>query len=172
MAPFLILYLPTHSPKPNESIGSKLRKMDWLGIVLIASVYVTYTLSLTFGGAQWAWDNYRFILMIIVFGVTLLIFIITQYFAILTTKERRVFPGQFLRSRSLILIFIATSAQMCTLFLGAYYVSYFVPRGLRCWPNSDVSADSVVLPVCSIRLRYYGGRPLVPFYLCYAHLPS
>src|ERR1700749_558522 len=102
MAPFLIFYLPSHSPKPNESISSKLRTMDWLGFVLIAGGYVTYNLALTFGGAQWAWDNYRFILMAVICGLTLLSFILTQYFTILTTKEHRLFPGQFLRSRTLV----------------------------------------------------------------------
>src|ERR1700710_3113553 len=125
MAPFLIFYLPTHSPRPNDSVTSKLRNMDWLGIVLIAAVYTTYTMALTFGGAQWAWDNYRFIVMIVFFGLTLIGFVVTQYFTILTTKEYRLFPGQFLRSRSLILIFIGTSSCSCTLFLGAYYIPLY-----------------------------------------------
>jgi hypothetical protein len=190
MAPFLIFYLPSRSPKPNESVSSKLRHMDWLGIVLIAAVYTTYTLALTFGGAQWAWDNYRFILMAIFCGLTLLGFIITQYFTILTTQEHRLFPGQFLRSCSLILIFIATSASICTLFLGTYYVSSCVlsnlyqgcpiPNPERCYAvlfvsliplplivmrqRSDLSADSLVLPICSIRFRYYGSRPVTAIY--------
>ncbi len=156
MAPFLIFYLPTHSPRPKESVSSKLRNMDWIGIVLIAAVYTTYTMALTYGGAQWAWDNYRFIVMIVFFGVALIGFVISQYvsctasrqssrtrmdycpsfarkrtanedpqFTILTTKEYRLFPGHFLQSRSLLLLFIGTSACSCTLFIGAYYIPLF-----------------------------------------------
>ncbi|KAJ9614200.1 hypothetical protein H2200_002336 [Cladophialophora chaetospira] len=125
MAPFLILYLPSHSPRPKENVTSKLRNMDWVGIVLIAAVYTTYTMALTFGGAQWAWDNYRFIVMIVFFGISLICFIMSQYFNILTTKEYQLFPGHFLRSRTLILIFIGTSACSCTLFIGAYYIPLF-----------------------------------------------
>lgn len=125
MAPFLIFYLPTHSPRPAESVWYKLRHMDWLGIVLTAAVYTTYTLALTFGGAQWAWDDYRFIIMIVFTGVLLIGFVVSQYFAILTTPDRRVFPGQFLRSRSLILIFVATSAASTTIFISTYYIPLF-----------------------------------------------
>ena len=123
MAPFLIFYLPRNSPKPDESVAHKLRNMDWLGIALIATVYTTYTTALTFGGGEWAWDSYRFIVMIVFFGISMVAFIVSQYFTLFTTQAYRLFPGHFLRSRSLILVFIATSASSCTLFIGAYYVS-------------------------------------------------
>ncbi|OAP63939.1 hypothetical protein AYL99_03166 [Fonsecaea erecta] len=122
MAPAFIFLLPTHQPAPDKKLWDKLRHMDWLGIILIASIYTTYTLALTFGGAQWAWDNYRFILTMTLCGIILVTFVVTQYFAVLTTKERRVFPGHFLRSRTLILSFVCTSTTVTCLFLGAYYI--------------------------------------------------
>ncbi|KIW11951.1 hypothetical protein PV08_09224 [Exophiala spinifera] len=125
MAPFLVFYLPTNSPKPKETFASKIRNVDWVGMVLIAAVYSTYTMALTFGGAQWAWDDYRFIVMIVFFGIALIGFVVSQYFTVLTTKEHRLFPGHFLLRRSLILLFIGTSACSCTLFIGAYYIPLF-----------------------------------------------
>ncbi|KIX92173.1 uncharacterized protein Z520_12166 [Fonsecaea multimorphosa CBS 102226] len=122
MAPAFIFLLPTHQPAPDKKLWDKLRHMDWLGVVLIASIYTTYTLALTFGGAQWAWDNYRFILTITLCGLLLMAFVVTQYFAVLTTKENRLFPGHFLLSRTLVLCFISTSATVTVLFLGAYYI--------------------------------------------------
>ena len=78
LAPAFIFLLPTHQPRPSETLWNKLRRMDWLGIVLIAAVYTTYTLALTFGGTQWAWDNYRFIVTIIICGLTLAAFVSTS----------------------------------------------------------------------------------------------
>lgn len=99
--------------------------MDWLGILLIAATYTTYTLAFTFGGATWPWSDHRFIIMTVFFGVILLTFIITQYFAVLTTPQRRLFPVQFLRSRTLVLIFITTSAASCALFVATYYIPLY-----------------------------------------------
>ena len=125
MAPAMILFIPKHQPRPNASFLGKLREMDWLGILLIAALYATYVLALTFGGQQWAWSDGRFIAMITIFGVLLLTFILTQYFTIFTTKDRRIFPGQFLRRRSLMLQFFCMSSASTTLFVGAYYIPLF-----------------------------------------------
>ena len=77
--------------------------MDWLGIFLNTGTYSTPALAPTFGVSQWAWDDDREIAMIMVFGVITLTFIATQYFAVFTTKERRIFPAKLLRQRSMIL---------------------------------------------------------------------
>ena len=58
-APAFLFYLPTHQPDPSTPLFTKLRRMDWLGITLIAAVYATYTIALIFGGAQWPWNDYR-----------------------------------------------------------------------------------------------------------------
>lgn len=142
MAPFLIFVLPTHSPQPNQSVTTKIRNMDWVGIILIAAVYTTYTMALTFGGAEWAWDNYRFIVMITFFGLTLLGFAFSQHFPVFTTKAYRVFPVQFLRSRTLLLIFMASSACSSTLFIGAYYIPLFFQ-----FARSDSAIVSLPCPV-------------------------
>jgi MFS family permease len=124
-APSIIFWLPAYQPRKDIPFLTKLKNMDWLGIVLIASVYTTYVLAITFGGAQWAWSNYRFILMISFFGALLLTFILTQYFTVFTTKESRIFPAQFLQHRSLLLLYFGTSAAASTLFVGAYFIPLY-----------------------------------------------
>jgi hypothetical protein len=104
---------------------SKLREMDWLGILLNAAIFATFTIAFTFGGAQWAWSDYRFIIMVVFFGLLLLTFVTTQYFAVFTTTERRIFRAQFLRHRSLILLYIGTACSVTGLFIGAYYIPLF-----------------------------------------------
>jgi MFS family permease len=125
MAPVMTLFIPRHQPRPKTSFLNKVREMDWLGILLIAAVYTTYVVALTFGGQQWPWSDGRFIAVITICGVLLLTFILTQYFTLFTTKDRRIFPGQFLRRKSLMLQFFSMSSACTTLFIGAYYIPLF-----------------------------------------------
>lgn len=149
MAPFLIFLLPTHSPQPTQNVTTKIRNMDWVGIILIAAVYTTYTMALTFGGAEWGWDNYRFIIMILFFGLTLLGFAFSQRFPIFTTKAYRLFPVQFLRSRTLVLVFMASSACSSTLFIGAYYIPLFFQ-----FARSD---SAIVSLACPLKNNFLGN---------------
>ena len=125
VAPAIIFWLPSYQPRKEVGFVEKLKHMDWLGIVLIAGVYTTFVLAFTFGGAQWAWSDYRFITMISFFGAILVIFILTQYFVVFTTKESRIFPAQFLRHRSMLLLYFGTSAAATTLFVGTYFIPLY-----------------------------------------------
>ena len=64
-------------------------------MVLIAAVYTTYVLALTFGGAQWAWSDGRFITMATVCGALLMAFILTQFFLLSSLRKT---GGSFLVS--------------------------------------------------------------------------
>ena len=79
----------------------------------------------TFGGSIWPWNDGRIIVLFVVFGLVLIAFIVTQYFAILTTKDRRLFPGRFLRSRSLILLYICTACLGASLYVAIYYIPLY-----------------------------------------------
>lgn len=166
MAPAMLFYIPRHQPKPNDSTLTKIRDMDWLGILLIAAVYITYTLALTFGGEQWAWSDGRFIAMITVFIVLLMTFVVTQYFAVFTTKERRIFPGQFLRRRSLVLLFFATSSTSTALFVGAYYIPLFFQFAHG---DSAIEAAVRLLPFIMVTITFVmlngGLMPLFGYYM-------
>lgn len=171
MAPVLIFYLPTHSPKPQERVLDKLRYMDWLGAGLIAAVFITFTVSLTFGGARWSWGSYRFILTITFSGVAVIATVLTQHFAILTTEARRIFPARFLRSRTLMLIFFATSACNTGLFIGTYYIPLVfqfarsdsaIKAAVRLLPFICVTITFILLNGALMpKFGYY-----MPWYLC------
>ena len=121
--PILIYLSPTNQPQPERTIKQKFAQMDWLGIVLIAAVYVTYVVAMTFGGATWPWSDGRFIATITVCAVFLIIFVVTQYFSVLT--KNRIFPAQFLRSRTLILLYIGTATSATAMVVGAYFIPLY-----------------------------------------------
>jgi MFS family permease len=79
----------------------------------------------TFGGATWAWNDGGTIALFVLFGLSLLAFVITQGWSILTTPARRLFPVDFLRHRTLVLLYIATAAGSTTLFVPIYYIPLY-----------------------------------------------
>ena len=115
-------WLPSYPVRADRTTFAKIRSMDWLGTALITGIYTTFILAFTFAGSQWSCDSYRFAIIMAFFGICVVAFIVTQYFAVLTTKEQRLFPGQFLRSRTLILIFCTTSATITSMLVGIYYI--------------------------------------------------
>lgn len=124
-APAFYFYLPTHDPKPETSFGTKLGSIDWLGAILIAAVYILFVTAFAFGGIEWAWDDHRFIVLIIVLGVAAITLVVTQYFAIFTTPDRQIFPGKLLRRQTLLLLYFGTAATATGLFIGTYYIPLF-----------------------------------------------
>lgn len=168
-APALIFLAPQFQPRPGVSFLEKLMELDWFGIVLIASIFSLYVVALTFGGIEWAWNDNRFIAVIVVFGVLFITFIITQYFAIFTTKERRIFPGQFLRQRSIVLLYLGTAASASAIFVAVYYIPIFfqfahndtaIEASLRLFPFMMVTiffvmVNGALLPVFGYYMPWY-----------------
>jgi hypothetical protein len=76
----------------------------------------------TFGGSTYAWGSGATIALWVVFGVVLISHIFQQGFSIFTTPERRIFPVHFLKSRTLVLIYVATAAAAATNAVTLYYI--------------------------------------------------
>lgn len=77
-------------------------------------------MALTFGGAQWAWNDGRTITVLTVFGITLIAFILTQRYSVLTTTERRIYPVQFLRRRTFLILYATTACAATSVFVAVY----------------------------------------------------
>jgi hypothetical protein len=129
-APAVIFCIPNYQPPSSFSFFHKLSHLDWLGITLHAAIYLTYLLALTFGGAQWAWNDGRTITVLTMFGVTLLAFILTQRYSVLTTAERRIYPVRFLRRRTFLILYAVTACAATSIFIPVY-VSLFAIQHLQ-----------------------------------------
>ena len=126
-----LLCIPSFNPQPQISTWAKLKELDWLGAVLNAAIYTTFVLALTFGGVTWAWNDGRTIATLVICGVLMLVFTAQQYFAILTTPARRLFPIQFLKSRTMWILHICTACSSTAMFIAIYYIPllFQVSRG-------------------------------------------
>lgn len=127
MAPVYLFLLPS-LPRPmyqDRTFLQKLRSLDWIGMILSGGMHTSLTLFLVFGGVEWPWGDGRNVALYVVFGVTLVLFLITQYYTVLTTKEGRIFPADFLRDRAMVLLYILMAAGGASLFVAMYYIPLY-----------------------------------------------
>lgn len=125
MSPIYIFMLPPLPQQPGTTFMQKIRRLDWLGIILNLAMYVTFVMIFGFAGSQWAWDDHRIITLFVVFGICLIAFCVTQYFAPFTTKEDRLFPCRFLTNKLLLLLYICMACGGASLFVAIYYLPLY-----------------------------------------------
>jgi Major Facilitator Superfamily len=149
LSPVYIFIFPRYNPQPDLSGPIKLARLDWVGAVLNAIVFTLFQVVLTFAGSTWKWDSAGPIAMWAVFGVFLIAYIVQQTFSLFTTPERRLFPLHFLKSRTMILLFVGTAASSTALGVGVYYIPLFFQftRG-----DSAIRAAVQVLPFITITI--------------------
>lgn len=76
-------------------------------------------------GGQWPWNDGRTIGTIVAFAVTLALFTLQQVFCIFTSAENRSFPVHLLHSKSQVLLYIATAANITSLFVPVYFIPIY-----------------------------------------------
>ncbi|OIW31630.1 MFS general substrate transporter [Coniochaeta ligniaria NRRL 30616] len=122
-APLFLFALPDVHPIIGVPIKTRIANLDGLGFLLNAGIWVSFTMAITMAGGQWPWDDGRTISTWVVFGVLVVLYSLQQYYCILTTPETRSYPVQLLRKRTQVVLYIATSANITTMFV----VIYFIP---------------------------------------------
>lgn len=143
MSPIYLFLLPSLPRQSNTTFMQKLKGLDWLGTILTAGLYVSFTVAFAFGGATWPWNDGRIITLIVVFGILTVAFGATQYYSVFTNKKDRLFPCEFLRSPQLILLYICMACGGGALFVSVYYIPLYF---LFVHGNSGTEAAVRLLP--------------------------
>ena len=125
LTPVYLFVFPSHNPAPGLTIGSRLRTLDWVGVILNAATYTLFIIGLTFSGARYPWSSSTAIAIWAVWGACLLAFVLQQAFSIFTTPERRIFPVHLLWTPDYVLLFISTSCCAVAAAVSIYYVPLF-----------------------------------------------
>ncbi|KAK9312634.1 major facilitator superfamily domain-containing protein [Lipomyces starkeyi] len=125
MSPIYLSVIPSLPRQPDKTFLEKIKKLDWLGIILTAAIYVCFVLAFTFGGALWDWNDRRFIALVVLFVIFTIAFAITQYFAVFTNKSDRLFPCEFLGNFQLVLLYICMACGGASLFVVVYYIPFY-----------------------------------------------
>jgi hypothetical protein len=114
-------------------------------------------------GSRYAWNSTFSIALWTIWGVLLIAFIIQQSFSLFT--KLRIYPMHFLRSRSLILLYINTSCAAASMAVTLYYIPLFFQ-----FTRNDTALDAAIrlLPfICAfIFFILLAGAllPIVPYY--------
>lgn len=125
LAPAFILYLPRYDPRPGVSLKKRFAEVDYTGAILICGAFVAGVMAIGFGGVIFAWNSGRIIGLFVTSGVLFILFGLQQTFVILTTKERRIFPIEFLGSRTMLLLFASTACASTATFIPIYFIPLF-----------------------------------------------
>jgi hypothetical protein len=123
--PIYLFCLPSIHPRRGDKLMKRILEIDMVGATLVAGIFALFIIPLTLAEGNWAWGDASTIVCLVLCGVLTVVFLGQQAFAILTTKERRIFPVALLHSRTLVLLFISTAATSTKLFIPVYYIPLY-----------------------------------------------
>ncbi|KAL2204886.1 putative MFS drug efflux transporter [Sarocladium strictum] len=124
-APAWLLLLPSKDPRSGVPYRQRLAEMDYFGCSLMMGGLVCLMLAISSGGVSWAWRSASSIGLFAAAGVIFAMLSIQQIFTIFTTKERRIVPLQFFRSRTVLILFSTTAASGAAAFVPIYFIPLF-----------------------------------------------
>jgi MFS family permease len=124
-APVYIFMLPSVDPRPGVKLMSRAKEMDYLGTLLTIGAFVSGVMALSFGGVTYPWNSGRVIGLFVCSGVLFILLGIQQVYTIFTTTSRRIFPVEFFKSRTILILFAMTAAGGTAIFIPIYMIPIF-----------------------------------------------
>ncbi|KAF7914149.1 uncharacterized protein EAF01_000555 [Botrytis porri] len=124
-APVYLFLLPNYDPRPGVPLLNRAKEVDCLGGILIIGAFVSGVMAVSFGGVTYPWNSGKIIGLFVCSGILFIIFSIQQVYTILTTSSRRIFPIEFLKSRTMLILFAMTSAGGTAIFIPIYMIPIF-----------------------------------------------
>lgn len=188
-APIYVFWFPRHNPQPTISAKSKLAAVDWVGAALNASTFTLFMVVLAYAGTTWKWNSGGSIGLWVAFGVSLVSYAVQQTFCIFTSEKNRLFPVQFLKRRTMLLLYFTTASASTSLFVAVYYVPLFfqftkndsaIKAAVRLLPFITLNVSftmfsGILLPVFGYYMPWYipsGGLMMIGGALMYIVTPN
>lgn len=101
------------------------REMDYVGSVLTMGAFASGAMAVFFGGVTYDWNFGQTIGLFCCSGVLFVLLGLQQIYAIFTTTSRRIFPVEFLKSRTTLILFAMTAAGGTAIFIPIYMILIF-----------------------------------------------
>ncbi|PLN82568.1 putative efflux pump antibiotic resistance protein [Aspergillus taichungensis] len=115
----IILLLPPDAPSSGLlTWKEKLQSMDLLGLSFLVPAILTLLLGLDWGGSQYAWDNWRVILLFVLSGVLLLVFVGIQ----VRVQDKATLPPRLVCNRNMLGVVWYVVCNSGALFIFIYYL--------------------------------------------------
>lgn len=110
-----------HPPKQKREpvpIATHIKRLDPLGMSLLAPSVICLLLALEWGGSTYAWNNGRIIALFVVFGVLLLAFAAVQ----IKMPETATIPARIIKQRSMIFTCVYILCVGSSMMILLYYI--------------------------------------------------
>lgn len=124
-APVYLWLIPNKDPRPGVSLLDRFREMDWVGGILTMGAFTSGVMAVSFGGIQYDWNSGTIIGLFVCSGVLFIILGFQQVFTVFTNLSRRIFPVEFFRSRTMLILFCMTAAGGTAIFIPIYIIPVF-----------------------------------------------
>lgn len=169
-APAWLFLLPSKDPRPGVPFKSRVKELDYAGIVLLVGCLVSLIMAINFGGVTYAWGSGQIIGLFVCAGVMFTLLAVQQSRTLFVALPRRLIPVQFFRKYTVIILFVCTSASAAGVFVPIFFVPLFfqftrgdgaLDAGVRLLPLIIVLVVTISINgALMAKLGYY-----MPFYL-------
>ena len=136
--------LPSYDPRPGVPYKTRLLELDYLGTILMVGACTSGVMAINFGGVIYPWNSGQTIACFVVSGVLFIVFGLQQVFCVLTTEDTRIFPVQFLKHKTLVILFMQMSASVTIFFVPIYFIPLFFQFARN---DSAIEAGVRLLPL-------------------------
>ena len=141
--PVYIFLVPGRDPQPGKKLSARMAEIDWVGNTLITGVFVSGLMAINWGGITYPWNSGQTIGLFCCSVVLLAALGVQQGLIVLTTKQRRMFPVQYLRLKEMLILFAVTAAAGTSSFVTMYFVPLYFQFAQH---NSALTAGVRLLP--------------------------
>ncbi|KAI8648847.1 Efflux pump antibiotic resistance protein [Fusarium sp. Ph1] len=158
-------WLPSERLVTDLPLCRRLARVDVLGIILQISATVLFAVAGTLSGPVWAWGSPSSAAAWSAFGVVFIVWALQQYYCVLTTAHRRVFPAHILRNRELLFLWVGSACAGATYAVALYYMPLFLAftRGLGALEQTErvlpfiltFIATVLIVGGCLFRIGWY-----------------
>ncbi|KAL9121279.1 MAG: hypothetical protein Q9187_002164 [Circinaria calcarea] len=125
VGPIYIFLLPSYNPRPEASILSRIRELDWVGAVLNAGAFTSLVMAIAFGGGVYPWNSGQIIALFTCAGILWILFTFQQALSIFTTNENRLFPVALIRSWEMNILFAQIASAMVVIYIPLYFIPLY-----------------------------------------------
>ena len=127
--PVYLFMIPVVNPQPNRTTMEKVKTIDYVGIFLVLAGMCFLITPLSMGGSLFEWDSATTITLLVLGVILMVAFILQQAFCIFTTREHRIFPIHYFKSRTMGLMFFMSFCGGPPIMIPVYFLSLFFQFG-------------------------------------------
>lgn len=111
--------------RPGVTLLHQIWNIDWVGAVLHMATITLLALALTLSGSKYEWNSGSAVALWVLAGICLFSYVSQQFFCILTTPQRRIFPGHLLKNHTVAFANLGSFCAAIAYSVGLYYFPVF-----------------------------------------------